>query len=361
MRRLIKSLNLFLFFLLAPFTAFYLTLFYVNPVESLKNVPVFAMPTNELNNQINNLNQELMLTYISASQAKAEVQTILEVLANESNEYLQQQLLLDQLVGKSSQQAKKSDIVLEQILSNLLGEPIFIHQGELSTIKIYTLVEAGYRGYMAKVSVNSSDALKLVLAEDQLISKGEKTSQAAERTGAILAINAGGFIRTSDGKITPLGTTIVDGDIKVFSNDQKLSLVGFNEDGQLSGGKFASAEELAQAKILQGSSFRPTLLQNGEKLDLSSDDLATAKHPRTIIGNFSNGELLFMVIDGRREGWSTGVTLTEIQDKLLSFKVKDAFNLDGGGSSAFYYDGVLMNKPSDGVERAVTSNLIILP
>jgi exopolysaccharide biosynthesis protein len=67
------------------------------------------------------------------------------------------------------------------------------------------------------------------------------------------------------------------------------------------------------------------------------------------------------VIDGRRQGWSVGVTLEEAQDKLLEFKVRDAYNLDGGGSSTFYYDGKVLNRPSDGRERVVTTNIVVLP
>jgi len=71
--------------------------------------------------------------------------------------------------------------------------------------------------------------------------------------------------------------------------------------------------------------------------------------------------LLLIVIDGRQKGYSNGVTLEEAQKKLQEFHVVDAFNLDGGGSSAFYYNGKLLNKPSGGSERRVVSNLVILP
>jgi exopolysaccharide biosynthesis protein len=35
--------------------------------------------------------------------------------------------------------------------------------------------------------------------------------------------------------------------------------------------------------------------------------------------------------------------------------------LDGGGSSTFYYDGKILNRPSDGRERRVTTNIVIIP
>ena len=360
MRQIIKYINLFFFFLIAPFLGFYFAFNEAVPIKTFDKIPVLALPVNGIEEQIDSINQELILSYYNAVDTKAEMSNILDITIKESLEYEQQKSFIELLTNVSEQQSKKSDIVLEQILSNLLGEPIAIHDGKHSTIKVYTLNEAGYRGYMAKIRPHTSDALKLALADDSIVSNGETTNKAAERTGAILAINAGGFMPVEGGKIMPLGTTVVDGEIKIFSNDPKLSFVGFNTNGHLVGGKYESAEDIKKDNILQGSSFRPTLLQNGEKVELTSD-LAKEKHPRTIIGNFSNGELLFIVIDGRNKGWSNGVTLEEVQDKLLSFKVKDAFNLDGGGSSTFYFDGEILNKPSDGRERKVTSNLIILP
>lgn len=356
---MIKYLNLFFFFLIAPVIGFYFAFYQNNPIASFEKVLTFQIPV-ETGNRIDEIYQELLLIYDGAKKISIEAEKILEGANERSKEYEQQKHHLEQLTKTSEEQAKKSDIVLEQILSNLLGDPIAIHKGELSTIKVYTLVEAGYRGYMAKISLNSSEALQLVLADDQIVSDGETTSHAAKRKDAILAVNAGGYWKTQEGKLAPLGITVVDGDIKTFYKNSKLSFVGFNENGQLTGGQYQTEGEIKENQILQGSSFIPTLLADGEKLPIPSD-WANEKHPRTIIGNFSNDELLFIVIDGRNKGWSNGVTLEEVQEKLLSFKVKDAFNLDGGGSSAFYYDGKILNKPSDGKERPVTSNLIILP
>ena len=38
-----------------------------------------------------------------------------------------------------------------------------------------------------------------------------------------------------------------------------------------------------------------------------------------------------------------------------------AMNLDGGGSSAMWVDGQLVNRPSDGGERNVTTSVLVLP
>ena len=50
-----------------------------------------------------------------------------------------------------------------------------------------------------------------------------------------------------------------------------------------------------------------------------------------------------------------GATYRDVQDTLLKkFNCENAVNLDGGSSTTMYYDGKIINRPSDGLgERAV--------
>lgn len=354
-----RTINILLLYVLAPVIGFFVAFYFINPYETIQTSKASLDPS-KATAKINDISHEIDVAIQVTNQTQEQINELL-FIANEQKETLTTQAaMLDSLVFNSLEQTRKSDIVLEKILSNLLGEPIHNHNGDKSSMKVYSLNEAGYRGYMAKVKVHHPDALKLVLANDKVRGSGETTSHAAKRKNAILAVNAGGFWRTEDGSLAVLGSTIVDGQIKTYSNHPDLSFVGFNRQGHLVGGKVTSRKQLEEFNALQGASFVPTLLQDGKKITIPKK-WANAKHPRTIVGNFSNGELLFIVIDGRRKGWSSGVTLEELQDKLLSFKIKDAFNLDGGGSSAFYYNGEILNRPSDGKQRKVTTNIVILP
>lgn len=273
--------------------------------------------------------------------------------------YEEQHDRLQGLVEASGEQKKVFGDLIELVLANLLGDPIGQTFGKNATIKVYSLQEAGYRGCMAKVRLHNLEALRVVLAGDQVRSKGETTAAAAKRTGAVLAVNAGGHF-AHEGALVPLGTTVVDGEIMNFSGASDLSFVGFNRSGQLVGGEINTREQLQAMDVLHGASFLPTLLRGGKKQAIPAD-WANTRQPRTLVGHFENGDLLFIVIDGRREGWSVGVTLEEAQEKLLEFKVRDAYNLDGGGSSTFYYGGKVLNRPSDGVERRVVTNIVVLP
>ncbi|MCI3922182.1 phosphodiester glycosidase family protein [Paenibacillus sp. TRM 82003] len=263
------------------------------------------------------------------------------------------------LVNVSKQQAQESGDVLSTVLSNMLGEPIGQSFGNRSTVKVYSLKEAGYRGYLAKVKLSDPSAIDLLLSGDKIGHKGETTSAAAKRSDAVLAINAGGFSKGKDGLLYPLGVTVVDGKIVAFYQTG-LPFIGFNRDGNLIGGEVNKREDIEAMDVSHGATFVPTLLKDGKKQKIPAK-WKDKKEPRTLIGHFSNGDLLFVVIDGRQKGYSNGVTLEEAQTKLLEWNVRDAYNLDGGGSSAFVYKGKLLNSPSDGKQRKVVSNFVVLP
>ncbi|WP_134685160.1 phosphodiester glycosidase family protein [Brevibacillus migulae] len=356
---MLGKVNRFLAFLLAPALGFLLAFTQSSPAEQIA-AKGLTIPLETTEQQISEIQDQLEKTTAVLDDTEVALDDIQDKAKKEKKEYEEQNRKVNQLLTASKSQTKMSADVLDTLLSNMLGNPIGQSFGPNSTVKVYSLEEAGYRGYMAKVRLNNPKALKMVLANDAVSSRGETTSHAGKRTGAILAINAGGFMKSKTGILTPIGITVVDGQIKTFSNDSRNSFVGFNNKGRLVGGKITSKAQIAQKGILQGASFLPTLLQDGKRMPIPRD-WANARQPRTLIGHFDNGDLLFIVIDGRRKGWSNGVTLEEAQRKLQEFHVVDAFNLDGGGSSAFYYKGKIMNRPSDGRERLVSSNIVVLP
>lgn len=359
------KLQVFFMLLLAPFLGMGLAgaqwpPFPWNEMESLVlQDETWRAEADQISGQLLAFKESLRELCSTAGNSQQLISMIRQDAHRELLAYEQQHDRLQDLVKASAEQQRASGDMIELVLANMLGDPVGQTFGENATIKVYSLAEAGYRGYMAKVKLHNLQALKMVLAGDTVKSKGETTSAAAKRTGAALAINAGGFF-AHEGHLVPLGATVIDGEIVDFSNIEDLSFVGFNRSGQLIGGRIETKEQIMAMDILHGASFLPTLLQGGQKQAIPAA-WAHTRQPRTLIGHFDNGDLLFIVIDGRRQGWSNGVTLEEAQEKLLAFKVRDAYNLDGGGSSTFYYDGKVLNRPSDGVERRVVTNLVVLP
>lgn len=87
--------------------------------------------------------------------------------------------------------------------------------------------------------------------------------------------------------------------------------------------------------------------------------------PRTFIGNKADGSMFLCVTDGRNKGVpaAVGFKVTELANLAVALGAENALELDGGGSSTFWYDlgsGLqLLNSPSDGSQRAV-SNAVML-
>jgi hypothetical protein len=100
----------------------------------------------------------------------------------------------------------------------------------------------------------------------------------------------------------------------------------------------------------------PLLVTNGTKQTFSPNQ---PRHPRTAIG-WNKAQYFLMVVDGRQEGLSVGMTLPELADMMLTVGCTDALNLDGGGSSTLWLAGSIMNSPSDRQERRIANGLVLL-
>lgn len=90
----------------------------------------------------------------------------------------------------------------------------------------------------------------------------------------------------------------------------------------------------------------------------------TTTHPRTFAGVLKNGTLFHATVDGRdrNEGRSVGMPLDEAVRFFLAMGVREAINMDGGGSTTFVRGGRgVVNNPSDGRERVVTTAVVVVP
>jgi hypothetical protein len=109
------------------------------------------------------------------------------------------------------------------------------------------------------------------------------------------------------------------------------------------------------------------VLTNGrEVISHSRDPFATNRHPRTLVGWNPAGDLMLVTVDGR-QSHSSGVSLVEAADVLRKVGATSGFNLDGGGSTTFVSlaPGAttprVLNRPSDGNERRVTTVIAVVP
>ncbi|MBF8982702.1 phosphodiester glycosidase family protein [Lutibacter sp. B2] len=345
-------INIFIFFLIAPFIGLFL-------VSS-----DFKHDSQWLKFSTNRIEEKVEKLYEEVDGLEDCIVNMGMVIENQKAVFNEQDEQINELSKLSDTQRMLSDDIYEQKILKMLGPAVKTHVSDRTEIKIFKLAELGYRGYIAKIKLFDPTAFKVVLGKDQL-GELEITSKAAKRTNAILAINGGGFYtekRNGKSYAQLIGNTVINGKlIEPFNGyPGDLFFVGTNKKGQVIGNVPHTEADIMNLDPYQGVSFLPVLLKDSKKIKIPTKWKKT-NQPRTIIGKYANDDLIMIVIDGRKGNWSVGITLERLQDKLLELGVKDAYNLDGGGSSAMYYDGKILNKPSDGRERPVVNNIVILP
>ncbi len=107
----------------------------------------------------------------------------------------------------------------------------------------------------------------------------------------------------------------------------------------------------------------PVLVRDGAPVYRSNEGFTTSqlapRGPRTAVGQRGDGGIVLVTTDGRQPGFSVGMTNFELAQTLVRFGAVRGMGLDGGGSSTLAFDGTVLNSPSDGRERAVSTALML--
>ncbi len=351
-----RKISLLLVFLLAPLLGVALGF--------SRGIPDVSIHKEDLLLPVTSLEKHLLHYEDKVRALESGIGFIQENLEAQQRQYELQQRLLRQLAQKSQAQKVLSDEIYEQKILRKLGTPFDTFRSDRVEIKLFRINGDNYRGYAAKVKLFDSRVMQVVLAKDTLGEK-ETTSEAVARTGAIFGVNGGGFYRAvQDGeeKLLPIGNTVIAGDLVggFTPTHDDLFFSGWTKRGILIGGLYTEEEELLATKPWYGVSFVPILFDDGRPLPIP-EKWQRERHPRTVIGQYANGDFLFLVIDGRRSGWSEGISIESLQLKLYELGIVEAYNLDGGGSSTFVFNGKVLNRPSDGKERPVATNIVVFP
>lgn len=230
------------------------------------------------------------------------------------------------------------------------------------TIELHTVEgNSKYNGYYllikdpTRVKVGYSSKLKV---------EGEATSTIAENNGAIAAINGGGFVdQSSSAEWTGNGglpTGVIMSEGKIIYDDlggKQTPSLGITQNGTMVVGNF-SVDELKERGVQEAVSFYPALIINGRMTQISGDG-GFGIAPKTAIGQRQDGAIILLVIDGRELG-SLGATVKEVQEIMSKLGAYNAINLDGGKSTTMYYDGEIINKPSNSMgERTIATAIIV--
>lgn len=224
-------------------------------------------------------------------------------------------------------------------------------------IRVDKFREGKFRAY---VTIIDDPSRVKVGVTDRLGSKGEKLQKMTERYGAVIGINAGGFVdkggQGSGG--TPLGIVIEDGEEIYTQSNKSYPIVGFNYEDVLVMGTYTK-EERESLNLRDAITFRPFLIINGNP-QITEGNGGWGLAPRTAIGQRKDGAIIFLTIDGRQAS-SVGATLKEVQDIMLLYGAYNCANLDGGSSTQLVINNETINSPSDssGTGRYLSTAFIV--
>lgn len=212
-----------------------------------------------------------------------------------------------------------------------------------------------YVGYVAIID----DPLRLTLGKCPYFGDsytGLTIKQMAEQSGAVLAVNGGGFNDIGGVGLggMPTGNVVYEGNVLMWGYSHTA---GIDAQGVLHVGEFTGAD--CQELGLQWAvSYGPTLIRDGTIC--SGLDTAHGE-PRTAIGQRENRAIVIVVLQGRQVQ-SLGLTCQELAELMQDFGCVNAQNLDGGASSDMLYKGEYLNVANtSGGPRPIPTGILVLP
>jgi exopolysaccharide biosynthesis protein len=230
----------------------------------------------------------------------------------------------------------------------------------------FTRLDTGYGGYQGWV-IRVFDPSRIYMAMSQGYGySGEKVTHMANRLGAYVGINAGGFIdvngQGNGGKADKIliskGSLISKG---AYSSTPH-NIIGFDKAGKLllTRCKQTNVNSLTDT-YRDAVEFSPFLIVNGEPTEMVGNG-GYGIQPRTAIGQTQKGVVIFVQIDGRNPPKVIGASVKELQSIFIKYGAYNAANLDGGSSSVFVFNGKVINNPSSSSgERFVPDAFLINP
>ncbi|MFT4261799.1 MAG: phosphodiester glycosidase family protein [Nocardioides sp.] len=217
--------------------------------------------------------------------------------------------------------------------------------------------------FVADVVLTDATVLRSAFANNEFGENViEKTSAIAKDNDAVFAINGDYYGFRSTGMVIRNGV--------IYRDKGAREGLAFYRDGEVVvyDETATTAQELVDAGVWNTLSFGPPLLENGEVVDgIDEVEVDTnfgnhsiqGEQPRTGIGFVDTNHLVLVVVDGRDKGYSRGVTMTEFASLMQDLGAVTAYNLDGGGSSTMYFQGDVVNRPSNGGERGTSDILYV--
>ena len=241
-------------------------------------------------------------------------------------------------------------------LDNCVAENVY--EDESLRIEIWEDQVDKTRVHLARVTIADPSQLRTAPAYDFSRDQTAPTTTIAQRVNAVLAINGDyySYQATRGGYMIRQGQMYINKPIK----GRDVLVIAGNGDFYIE--REINDETLAKydaiGGIVNSFNFGPGIIIDGELCDrfLSVYNMAEDKAARACICQVERGKLeyLCVVSEGTDDSKGGGLTLEEFTNYVATLGVQNAYNLDGGNSSALIYLGEKINAKSNPRHRPLS-------
>ena len=230
-----------------------------------------------------------------------------------------------------------------------------IYESDEMKIKLEHIVKEhpNLNMWVATIKISDSLQIKSAFAGGEFSQDiKERTSVIAKDNDAVLAIDGAAVGFNTNGRVIRDGVIYRDSDFDcaplIIKENGDLEVFEYGEK---------TAQEILDLGGVETYDFGPTLIKDNEILDIYGEWYKTVKDSRTVIGQKGPLEYVILVADGRSEK-SEGISLYDAALELKNKGCYIGYNLDGGGSSTIYFNGEVLNNPSDIIGERRISDIL---
>ena len=251
-----------------------------------------------------------------------------------------------------------------------IGDGIILMEGNNSSVPLRA---------WAVIIPKHNNKIKILVSDDE---DGLETPQEmAEKTGAVVVINGGyfsrgqypishvGLLKSKNKLIEPASGSVIRDNIRYKINRGALGIMYDNTvdiswastindsifhwdypiNNRPGSPAIVNYDNAHYWSVVEAMHAGPVLINRGVQMVTTEEEIffntpVDGIQPRSAVGFKKNGDVIFMVVDGRQVS-SRGVYLKELAMLMAQFNCEQALNLDGGGSSTLIINGRLVNKP----------------
>ena len=238
-----------------------------------------------------------------------------------------------------------------------------VYEDETIRVEIERMAVNGTNCYVARFTIADASQLRTAPAYAFNREQTAEIDAIARRVNAVFAVSGDYFAYQLHNKGSYLvrqgqlyANVPIDGrDVLVIDAAGDFHIVPGRAAKEMTG----AIEELAPLGIVNTFNFGPGLVVEGKLLDAEYDaafNFSGERHRRCAIAQVERGRLEYLCIccDGSKDEDSRGMTLAEFAEFVEGFGVQNAYNLDGGNTTAMYFGGGKINAVNSPYSRPIS-------